>query len=446
MSAVPASTTDQLRAFAQAHAGIARNWAGGPTWQARRAQALERCVTLGLPTARDEGWKYTPVRLLDKWLLRAGVIETPPLATDAFQSKHLALTGVPTLVFHNGRFMPSLSDAVPASAGLRCVPLADALQREPARLLERIGMPGDGGDERLALLNLAMLNDGLQVTVATGTEMATLQLLLLYSGSAGGVHPRVLVDVGTRAHLRLIEHHVALGPAETASNCVTDIRLAARAQLEHVIVSDAGARGIVLNTVLAHQAEASRLSSHRILFSGLLSRASLCAALAGERSEIESNSLLLADRREHLEIHSVIGHKAAATHSVERFRGIAGGRARGVFNGRVVVHPGAPKSESQQSSRTLLLSEQAEIDARPQLEILTDDVKCSHGATTGQLDPNMLFYLLSRGLDAQAARALLIHAFLADVLTRISPEPLRRQLEQRIAHALPDSPQPGALT
>jgi Fe-S cluster assembly protein SufD len=130
---------------------------------------------------------------------------------------------------------------------------------------------------------------------------------------------------------------------------------------------------------------------------------------------------------------------------VERFRGIADARARGVFNGRIVVHPGAPKSDSQQSSRTLLLSEQAEIDARPQLEILTDDVKCSHGATTGQLDENVLFYLLSRGLDPQTARALLIHAFLGDVLARVGLEPLRRHLEQRIARALPQAPQLGEL-
>lgn len=442
---VTAPVSDPLREFAQAHGSVAGQWAGGSAWHARRAQALERFVSLGLPTTRDEGWKYTPVRLLDKWLLRTAGAEVTPLATDAFESRRLALGGVRSLVFHNGRFMPSLSDALPADAGIRCVTLAHALEREPTQLLERIEMPGDSGDERLALLNLAMLAEGLRTTVS-GTEVQTLQLLFLYSGSGGSVHPRLLVDVGARAHLRLIEHHVALGPAENVSNCVTDIRLAAQAQLEHVIVSEAGARGIVLNTVLARQAEESRLSEHRVLLSGLLSRASLCAALAGARSEIEANSLLLADGREHLEIHSVIGHRAAATHSVERFRGIAGDRGRGIFNGRIVVHPGAAKSESQQSSRTLLLSEQAEIDARPQLEILTDDVKCSHGATTGRLDPNMLFYLLSRGLDPQAARALLIHAFLADVLARVSPEPLRAQLEQRIARALPDAPQLGELT
>ena len=440
---VAASASNPLRDFAQAHGHLARKLPGGAAWEARREQALEHFVKLGLPTTRDEGWKYTPVRLLDKWLLRPITPDTVPLSTDALSSR-LDLPSVRTLVFHNGRLMASLSDALPAEPGVRCRPLADALEQDPAALLERIEMPGDGGDERLPLLNLAMLSDGLQVTVAADASEPALQLLFLYSASSP-VHPRVVIDVGARAGLQLIEHHVALGPSEAVTNCVTDIRLAAQSRLEHLILAEGGARGILLNTVVARQAEGSRLCLQRVLLSGLLSRASLCAGLVGERSEIEANSLLLADGREHLEVHSVIGHRAAATHSVERFRGIADARGRGVFNGRIVVHPGAPKTESQQSSRTLLLSEQAEIDARPQLEILTDDVKCSHGATTGRLDPNMLFYLLSRGLDPQAARALLIHAFLGDVLARVSLEPLRRHLELRIARSLPEAPQPGEL-
>jgi Fe-S cluster assembly protein SufD len=438
---VVAPANDQLRDFAQACARVSDRLPGGSAWHARREEAIERFMRLGLPTARDEGWKYTPVRFLDKWLLRAPGADPVPLATDAVRSKRLLLEGVRTLVLHNGRLMPSLSDEMPD--GIHCRTLTDALEHESAPLLERVEVPGDSGDERLPLLNLAMLADGLQVRVPAGTDAQTLQLLFVYSADVA--HPRVLIDVEARARLRLIEHHVALGPAETVTNCVTDIRLAAHSQLEQLILSEAGARGIHLNTVVTRQAESSRFSEHRILLTGLLNRASLCAALSGEHSEVEANSLLLADGREHLEIHSVIGHRAAATHSVERFRGIANARGRGVFNGRIVVHPGAPKSESQQSSRTLLLSEQAEIDARPQLEILTDDVKCSHGATTGQLDSNVLFYLLSRGLDPQAARALLIHAFLADVLARVGLEPLRKQLEGRIAHALPQSPRSGEV-
>jgi Fe-S cluster assembly protein SufD len=429
---------DQLRDFAQAQRRAIATLPGGAAWRARREEALERFLRLGLPTTRDEGWKYTPVRFLDKWLLRNGGTATAAVAADAVQSHRLALPGVPTLVFCDGRLMPSLSDALPIEAAVRCRPLAECLEQAQASMLQRIEVPGDGGDERLPLLNLAMLSDGLYVTAEPSASASTLQLLFLNSAS-GVAHPRVVIDVGARAQLRLIEHHVASGAAEAISNCVTDIHLGAESRLEHVILAEGGTRGILLNTVVTKQAEGSQLCTHRVLLSGLLNRASLCAALSAERSEIEANSLVLADGREHLEIHSVIGHRAAATHSVERFRGIAGARARGVFNGRIVVHPGAPKSESQQSSRTLLLSEHAEIDARPQLEILTDDVKCSHGATTGQLDENMLFYLLSRGLDPRTARAVLIHAFLSDLLARIGLEPLRLELEQRITRELPEA-------
>lgn len=434
---VAAPVSDHLRDFAHARRRALDALPGGPAWRTRREEALDRFLALGLPTTRDEGWKYTPVRLLDKWLLRSGT-EPAAVAADAVQSHRLPLAGVPTLVFHDGRLMPSLSDALPIEAAVRCRPLAECLEQAPASMLQRIEVSGDGADERLPLLNLATLADGLYVTAENNASASTLQLLFLNSAS-GVAHPRVVIDVGTRAQLRLIEHHVALGSTETLSNCVTDIQLGAESRLEHIILAEGGARGILLNTVRATQAESSQLCVHRILLSGLLSRASLCAALAAERSEIEANSLLLGDGREHLEIHSVIGHRAAATHSVERFRGIAAAKSRGVFNGRIVVHPGAPKSESQQSSRTLLLSQQAEIDARPQLEILTDDVKCSHGATTGRLDENMLFYLLSRGLDPEAARAVLIHAFLSDLLARIGFEPLRLELERRITQALPQA-------
>ncbi len=442
---VAAPLTDHLRSFADAHARIAGAWPGGGEWRARRAQALERCVNLGLPTQRDESWKYTPMRLLEKRLLQVSSPEPAPLAADAFESSKLMLEDVRTLVFCNGRLMPSLSDGLTADAGVQCEPLAESLRRSPGELLDRIGIPGDSAEERLALLNVAFLAEGVDVRVAAGIEGHTLYLLFLSSGSRGVHHPRVLIDVGPNAQLQVIEHHVGLGQAESATNCVTDIRLDDHARLEHLILSEAGARGIVLNSVCATQDAGSRLSQYRVLLSGQLSRASLNAALPGRSSEIEANALLLADQRENLEVHSVIGHRAPETRSVERFRGIASDRGRGVFNGRIVVHPGATKTESQQSSRALLLSEQAEIYSRPQLEILNDDVKCSHGATTGRLDPNMLFYLLSRGLDAAAARALLIYAFLDDVLARLGLIPLRRQLERRIARALPQSQHLGEL-
>jgi len=442
---VAASRSDQLLAFAQAHARFATTLPGGAGWHARRAEALARFSKLGLPTQRDESWKYSPLRLLEKRLLEIPDPGPVPLATDTVESSRLVLDDVHTLVFANGRLMPSLSDALAADTGLRCQPLAEALSRRPRELLDRITIADDSADDRLALLNLAFLADGATVSVSPGTSAAALYLLFLSSGSGRSCHPRLVVDAGTGARLRIIEHHVGVGGDETLSNGVTDIRLDEGAELEHVLLIEGSQRSVVLNSIFAQASATGRLSQYRVLISGLHSRASLHAALLGRDSTVEANSLVLADQREHLEIHSVIEHRAGHTRSTERFRGIASDRSRGVFNGRIVVHPGAAKSESQQSSRTLLLSEQAEMYARPQLEILTDDVKCSHGATTGRLDPNILFYLLSRGLDAATARALLIRAFLADALAHVQSAALRLELERRIARALPRSQQLGDL-
>lgn len=437
MSVAAQQLPDVLRALAAAHERLIDSLPGGAAWRALRTEALARCMRLGLPTARDESWKYSPLRLLEKRLLPVSVPDAVPLAAHAVQSSKLDLDDVCTVVLLNGRLMPSLSDDVPAGACVRYRALADELARAPGELIERVHVPGDAAEERLALLNLAFVAEGVHLSVAAGATAPTLYLLFLSSGSGRVDHPRVLIDVGANAELRVIEHHAGFRESETVTNCVTDIRLDDGARLEHLLLSEADQRGIALNSVCARQAAASRLVQHRVLLGGLLSRASLHAALLGHESEIEANSILLADQRKHLEIHSVIEHRTPQTRSFERFRGIGRDRGRGVFNGRIVVHPGAAKSESQQSSRALLLSEQAEIDARPQLEILNNDVRCSHGAATGRLDPNMLFYLQSRGLDAETARALLIAAFLDDVLARVGPAPLRRQLERRIAHALP---------
>jgi Fe-S cluster assembly protein SufD len=177
-----------------------------------------------------------------------------------------------------------------------------------------------------------------------------------------------------------------------------------------------------------------------VLLGSTLARASLQARLEERDAAIEVNTLALAPGGEYADAHSIVEHCAPATRSAERFRAAAGKGGRCVFNGRVIVHPDAAGSDSQQSSRGLLLAPGAEIDSRPQLEIHTDDVKCSHGATTGRLDPDMLFYLLSRGLDAETARALLIFAFLDDVVARMGLDAIRRHLESRIAAALPQAP------
>ena len=436
MSSVPA--LDGLQAYREAQQRVAARLPGGTLWHAVRTEALERLLQLGWPTARDESWKYVPLRLLEKRVFEAPVPEPLPVDASALAQQTLNLEGASRLVFANGIPVPALSSAAPPGSGVRIAALGEELARAPEWVRARLPMPGDDPDERLALLNLAFLADGADVRIEAGATSAPLYLQFVACGNHRASHPRILVELEAGARARVIEQHITLGEAETFSNSVTDIRLGPNAQLEYLVVAEPGPRSLALGSVRAALGTESRLLLHRVLFTGLLNRCSLRADLDGRGAAIDANALLFAAGRGHVEAHSVIRHRTTDTRSAERFRGVASERGRGVFNGRIVVEPGAARSESQQSSRSLLLSESAEIDSRPQLEILHNDVKCSHGATTGQLDPNMFFYLLSRGIDPRTARALLIYAFLDDVLARLGHPQLRQQLERRISATLPD--------
>jgi Fe-S cluster assembly protein SufD len=278
------------------------------------------------------------------------------------------------------------------------------------------------------------------IRVAAGATPAPLHLLFACTSGEHVAHPRVMLEVERGAHLVVIEQHLDQSDGGAIDNAVTHIDLRAGATLEHSLLVDAGARGQVLHGAYVTQHADSHLIHHRVLLGGEITRASIQARLDGCGAAIELNSLALAPGAQYADAHSVIEHSAPRTRSQERFRAAAGAGGRCVFNGRVVVQAGAAGSDSQQSSRGLLLAPGGEIDARPQLEIYTDDVKCSHGATTGRLDEDMLFYLLSRGLEPATARGLLLFAFLDDVIARMSLDAVRRDLEQRIAAALPDAP------
>ena len=436
MSTVPA--IDGLQAYRDAQQRVAARLPGGALWRALRAEALERLLQLGWPTVRDESWKYVPLRLLEKRVFESPASELMPVDTSALAQQTLKLAGTRRLVFVNGALAPALSSAPTPEPGLRIASIGEELARDPVRLRERVPVAGDDADERLRLLNLAFLADGVDIRIEAGRAPAAIYLQFVACGSQRASHPRILIELEAGARASVIEHHISLTGAQTFTNSVTDIRLGRNAHLEHLTLAEPGPRCLLLGNTHAALDADSRLQLHRVLFGGLLNRFSLRTELDARGAGVDANTLLFAAGRGHAEAHSVIRHRAADTRSVERFRGVAGERGRGVFNGRIVVEPDAARSESQQSSRSLLLSESAEIDSRPQLEILHHDVKCSHGATTGQLDPDMLFYLLSRGLEPRTARALLIYAFLDDVLARLGHAELRQQLERRISSALPD--------
>ncbi len=438
-SAPLAAVPQFLRTHSDAHARLASSLPGGIGWLRRRTQALERVIELGLPTSHDEAWKYAPVRLLAQRAADPARLE-PGESQSAAHKGSFSVPEARRLVFIDGRFAPALSDEPAAIDDLRADFLADLMRAVPDALLERLAVHSDRAEDRLALLNDAFLSEGIVIRVPAGATPAPLHLQFVCASADRATHPRVIVEVEQGAHLQLIEQHLGSADGNSVDNGVTQVELRGSATLEHYLLLESADRAQVLHGTYVTQHRNSHLIQHRILLGGELARASLQARLEESGAAIEANSLALTPGGEYADAHSVIEHCAPHTRSHERYRAAAGKGGRCVFNGRIVVREGAAGSDSQQSSRGLLLEPGGEIDARPQLEIYTDDVKCSHGATTGRLDPDMLFYLLSRGIDAATARGLLVFAFLDDVVARMSFDAVRRHLEGRIAAALPDAP------
>lgn len=407
---------------------------GGSGWAEWRAAALERLIALGLPGARDEAWKYTNLRLLER--LELAPAAPTPVAVDALRAALPPHEGA-RYVFVDGRYAPSLSQ--PAGGTVRCELLADLLRSgSPESLADVLPLPGDVVDERVRLWNAALLADGLRIVVPPGAHGGEI-INVVHVATGGGAYARLIVDAGAQAACVLVEHRVSLGTADSFAAPVTDIRLEPAAVLEHYRLGFAGPRAVVLDDVQVGLARDARYVQHHHLQGGRLARADVRISLREPGADATIHGLFMVDGARQLDTRTLIEHAAPHTQSRQVFRGVAGGRGRGTYDGKIVVRPGAIRSESQQSSRNLLLSPTAEIDARPQLEILTDDVKCGHGATTGALDEHMLFYLLSRGIDRDTARGLLTFAFAEDVVARVRIAPLRRWLEQRVLGGLPDA-------
>jgi Fe-S cluster assembly protein SufD len=256
---------------------------------------------------------------------------------------------------------------------------------------------------------------------------------------AQAAHPRIIIDASPGASAVIIEHHFSEGDITPLNNSNTHIALGQDAQLEHYRVYATGAGATHLDALDIHQAEGSRCRQFTIALGGGLVRSSLEARLNQPRASLDSYSLLVGHQDRHVDCVNIVTHAAPDTSSRQTARAIAGDVSRVIFNSKVIVNAGANGADSKQSCRGLLLSPNAEIDTRPQLEIHADEVKCAHGATTGRLDPDMLFYLLSRGLDRETAQSLLVYAFLADVLTGMSVTSARSAIENALISQLPDS-------
>ena len=396
----------------------------------------------GLPTTRDEAWKYTSLRRIE----RRGFRHDLPVEAPGSRAISGLLAGGlegPRLVFLNGHYVPALSSPDDAADGVRIDNIAAALASDE-QAGTRWGTLADPATHRFAALNQAFLGDGARITAAPGAQPEQpIYLVFLSAPAAAPVacHPRVVVEAGAGARLTLVEHYVGLdgdGAAnENLTNAVTELWLAAGARVEHYRVQREAATAHHVGGLFAEIARDARLVSHNVNLGAALARQDIGIALTAPGAEVMLNGLYYVDGRRHTDVHTRVDHVAPHTRSEEEYRGIVTGRGRAVFNGKAVIHQDAQKSDVRQANANLLLSEHAEVDTKPELEIYADDVKASHGATVGQLDEGALFYLLSRGIDPANARALLTFAFAETVIGRLRLQPVRRQLEHAIAGTLP---------
>jgi len=407
--------------------------AGLPWLARRRRDAIEEFVELGFPARRDEDWKYTDVSAWVQPSDRREKIEVDVAAIDALRGDTWQL------VFVDGRFDRALSHLDGLPDGVRISSLADRLMADPAFVEHRLGRHVHAGRDAFAALNLAFVEDGAVIDVAPGVEVERpIQLIEVASSDArAGRHLRSIVVLGAGAKASLFETAVGTGTVSVRATGVMEMELQPASELTHLrwVPNDDAVR---IETAFVEQGRDSRYAAHEFTFGGKLVRRELDVALTAPGADCQLHALSVARGTSHIDVHTRFDHRAPLTTSREWVRSIVDDTARSVFSGRVVVHPAAQGSDALQNCRHLLLSPRAEADSRPQLEIYANDVKCAHGAATGSLDPEQLFYLRSRGLPAAAARRLLMRAFAA-----VMPERLPRvEWRERLAAELDRQLQP----
>lgn len=415
------------RHWAELFAATEAARAGEPDWLASlRKNALARFAETGFPTRRDEDWKYTNPAPIAK-IAWARAQDAAPARAD-LDALALPLAEGPCLAFVNGRHAPALS-SVAADPHVAVTSFA-ALLRSDAAALERALAP-NASDGAFALLARAFADDGAWVHV--GAEHAadrpiTLLFVSVPGAAPAAAHPRFVVTAAPGSRAAIHEIHVTLGAGAHLSNALGELVAGDNAQLAHVKLVLEGPEVVHLaHTRLVARRDA-RIASTFVSLGARIARHDIEAVLDAEGAECSLDGLYVAADGEHVDVRTLVDHRRPHGASRELVKGVLAGKSRGIFNGKIVVREGAQKTNAQQKNENLLLSRDAEVDSKPQLEIEADDVKCSHGSTIGQLDEDAIFYLRSRGVGERDAAAMLTQGFAAQILEPIANEALRERV------------------
>jgi Fe-S cluster assembly protein SufD len=416
------------------------NGAAGPSWlRPVREAAMRRTTELGFPTSRDEDWKLTNVAPIAKKTFRIAEADSSvtleDLAPFVFRGQESA-----RLVFVNGQYSEQLSDTCAQPGGVIACSLAQSLEYNRDLVEHHLAKHLDYEDDFFGALNTAFIEDGGFVWVPPGAAVERPVHLIYVStktSSPAVTFPRNLIIVDESSESAVVEEYVSLGGEEYFTNAVTEIVAGAGAVLEHYRVVRDSTKAYNVGTVRAQLARSANVSCHGVLLGGALVRNNMHPVLAGEGAECLLNGVFMPGGKQHMDNFMWVEHVSPHCDSRQFYNGILKESASGVFSGRIVVHKDAQKTDAKQTNRNLLLSDGAQVDSKPQLEIYADDVKCTHGATIGQLDEESIFYLRSRGIPAETARTLLLFGFAGENLERMRQEPIRRYVVDLIKDWLP---------
>ncbi len=441
-------TKESLQSYLDAFEQFEKR-ATAPQWlQQIRREAFARFWELGFPTLKDEDWRFTnlgPITSADFDLARATSVNPDTLA------RVIPSWAEIRLVFVNGVFAPELSVPGEGQRGVVVMSLAEAIAASHPIVKEHLAKHEDFRGDAFTSLNTAFIQDGTFVLVERGTvlERPVYVLYVSTGDTAQMAHPRNLFVAEEQSQATFVEDYVSLpsargpaaadGNARTAffSNVVTELVAGADSVLSHFMVEREDEAALNVSTLSIHQERNANVDSHSVLVGGALVRNNVHPVLAGEGADCLINGLFMANGRQHMDNYMKVEHASPHCNSRQFYNGILDGQSRGVFHGRIIVHKDAQKTDAKQTNRNLLLSNDAQIDTKPQLEIYADDVKCTHGATIGQMDEEALFYMRSRGIPDADARRLMLFAFASECLDRVKPGVVREWLETMVPEWLP---------
>ncbi|MEK6987010.1 MAG: Fe-S cluster assembly protein SufD [Candidatus Thermoplasmatota archaeon] len=410
--------------------------------KARRA-AIERFQAIGFPTQKQDAWKHTDVRPITKIPFQADASpEGPRLPGDLIEAYTFGVLKCSQLVFINGHFAPKLSYLRWLPEGVRVRSLGEVRQMRPRELEPFLGKIAPFDKHAFTALNTAFFQDGAFVHVPKGAIVEEPIHLLYVSTSPEPPtvsYPRNLVVLEDDTQATIIESYAGLDKGVYLTNAVTEVDVGAGAVLDHYKMQRESEGAFHVSSTAIHQGRGSNVTSNSISLGGGLVRNDIDTWFRDEGSELSLNGLYLLHGQQHCDNHTFIDHAKPNCTSREVFKGILDGKSQGIFYGMILVQKDAQKTNARQTNRNLLLSKEAFADSTPGLEILADDVKCAHGSTVGQLDENAIFYLRTRGIDEDTARAMLTYAFASEIINSVKVASMRIKLDQLVLSRLPST-------